>query len=79
MSSSCKISPISDFLYTSQGNLITVEKFIDQTPNISQQSVFSCADYNKKILEKTNSKNCQIKTDMRNDTDCTFNIICKNS
>jgi hypothetical protein len=79
MSSSCKKNPISDFLYTSQGKLIIVEKFIDQTPNISQKSVFSCADYNKKILERTNSKNCQIQTDMKNDTDCTFKITCKNS
>lgn len=70
---SCKINPISDKLYTSQGELITLETFINQRPNISQASTFNCTDYNNKMKD---FKDCKIESSINNDQNCSFKIVC---
>lgn len=71
---------MTEYLYTSQGKivntLITNEYFIDQIPNIPLKKEFNCQKYNRQILEKLNSDNCKIKTDIKNNNMCEFVITC---
>jgi uncharacterized protein YegJ (DUF2314 family) len=72
---------MGNYLYTSQGKIINTinnETFVDQLPNIPLQREFSCQKYNKQILEKLNTDNCKIKTDIKDNNVCEFIITCGN-
>lgn len=70
------------YLYTSQGKIINTsinnESFIDQIPNIPSQKEFNCQKYNKQILEKLDTDNCKIKSDIKDNNLCEFSIKCGN-